>query len=184
MDTLIISYSHTGNNGTIARDLAHATGAEHHELQEIKGRNVFTILLDVVFNRKPQILPLQTNLSRYNTIIFVAPIWFGKVASPLRRVFSNLNGNAGSYAFVSLSAGPGGKKQPVTKELTRRTGKKPQAVINPLISEILPSKPTPTRKQLDEYRISEDDANQIVQHVVRELKIHKNESKCETSRLS
>ena len=54
MKTLVISYSFTGNNGKLANKLAQSIYADYSVLKENNRRTIFTILLDVIFNRTPK----------------------------------------------------------------------------------------------------------------------------------
>lgn len=170
MKTLIISYSFTGNNEKIAKKIAKILGAELCVLEEMKNRNVFTIVLDVLFNRTPLIKEIEKNLGHYENLIFVAPVWFGKIATPLRQLLKELKGKNENYSLVTLSAGADGNKNPnLEKELIKRTGLAPKSVINPLISEILPANPKPSRLQLDAYRVPDTVAEGIAEKVVSML---------------
>ena len=159
MKTLVISYSFTGNNGKLANKLAQSIYADYSVLKENNRRTIFTILLDVIFNRTPKIIELENHINQYEHLIFVAPIWFGKIATPLRALFKELNGKTNNYSLITLSAGYDGKNPNLEKELIKRTGLEPIAVLNPIISEILPSNPKPSRKKLEAYRLSDTAAD-------------------------
>ena len=170
MKTLIISYSFTGNNGKLAKKIAQKLSADFSVIEEKKNRTVLTILLDLLFNRIPSIKEFEKQFELYENLIFVAPVWFGKIATPFRVLFKELNGKIEDYSFVSISAGTNGEKNSnLEKELMQRTGLMPKAVINPFISEILPANPKPSRKQLDAYRLSDTDADDLAKRVLSEL---------------
>lgn len=169
MKTLVVSYSFTGNNARLAEGIARQTGADWTKINEKKQRNVFTIVLDVLFNRTPKIEVPMVSHEAYQRLIFVAPVWLGKVASPLRAVFKRWKGKVPEYAFVSISAGADGKAPQLEPELSRRMGLKPVKVVNPLIHHLLPEEPKPSRKELDAYRLKGDEAETIVREVVNEL---------------
>lgn len=169
MKTLIISYSFTGNNGKLAKKIAQTLNADFSVLEEKKNRTVLTILFDVLFNRTPSVKELEKQFELYENLIFVAPVWFGKIATPLRALFKDLNGKIENYSLITLSAGADGKNPNLKEELIKRTGLVPKIVINPLISEILPANPKPSRKQLDAYRLSDTDADDLVKRLLSEL---------------
>ncbi len=167
MKTLVIYYSFTGNNSKLAQKIAMSINADIKEIKEKKNRTILTILLDVLFNRIPTIKDFDIQFELYENLIFVAPVWFGKIATPLRALFKELNVKIEVYSFVSISAGTNGEKNSnLEKELMQRTGLMPKAVINPLISEILTANPKPSRKQLDAYRLSDTDAHDLVKRVL------------------
>lgn len=170
MKTLVIYHSFTGNNSKLAQEIAMSINADIKEIKEKKNRTILTILLDVLFNRIPTIKDFDIQFELYENLIFVAPVWFGKIATPFRALFKELNGKVVVYSFVSISAGTNGEKNSnLEKELMQRTGLIPKAVVNPLISEILPANPKPSRKQLDAYRLSDTDADDLVKRVLSEL---------------
>ena len=90
MKTLIISYSFTGNNGKLANKIARILDADYTVIKETKNRTLFTILIDLLLNRIPPIKKLEKQFELYTNLIFVAPIWFGKIATPLRALFKEL----------------------------------------------------------------------------------------------
>ncbi len=169
MKTLIISYSFTGNNGKLAQKIAQHLNADFSVLSEKKKRTVFTILFDVLFNRIPSIEETEKQIDQYEHLIFVAPVWFGKIATPLRALFNDLKGKTEKFSLVSLSAGADGKNPNLEKELINRTGLIPRAILNPLISELLPANPKPSRKQLDAFRLSDAEADDLANKVITQL---------------
>ncbi|MEE4197296.1 MAG: NAD(P)H-dependent oxidoreductase [Bacteroidales bacterium] len=169
MKTLVISYSYTGNNEKLAKKIAQQLKAELTILKDMKKRTVFTILFDVLFNRIPRMEKTEKQINDYEHLVFVAPVWFGKIASPLRTSFKQIKGMPKNCSLVTLSAGADGKNQNLENEFIKRTGLKPGAVINPLISELFPDGQKPDRKELDAYRLSEKDAATIVKKIINEL---------------
>jgi len=169
MKTLVISYSHSGNNKKLASGIADALGATHLALNEKGKRTVMKTVLDVILNRTPGYTFQMDQVEHYTKLIFVAPVWLGTVASPFRGLFRDLAGLQKDYAFVSLSAGADGENPGLEKELTRRLGKAPDVVINPLIRDLLPPELNPSRKDLDAYKLNDEDARLIIPAVLKEL---------------
>lgn len=171
MKTLILHYSFTGNNAKLARAISNKLNADCIELKESQKRTIFSILLDVVFNRIPKIQNLDNYIDDYEYIIFIAPIWFGKIGTPLRSVFQKLRNKNISFSLVTLSAGFDGINSASEKEIVKRTGKVPKAIVNPLITELLPAEPIPSRKTLDEYKISQAEAEKIAEKICVNLEL-------------
>lgn len=73
MKTAIISYSLTGNNEKLAKGLAEALSSEHISIQETRKRTIGTIILDMLYNRKPRIQIPEINPEGYDLIIFAGP---------------------------------------------------------------------------------------------------------------
>ena len=162
MYLLIISYSYTGNNALLAKGLAVKLDSDYSELREMKKRNVFTIFLDVVFNRTPKTQQLHKSIKNYDYVIFVAPIWFGKIATPFRHLFKIHKEDLKNYAFISLSAGANGDTPNVEAELQKYIDKKPKALVHLLITDLVPYNQRANRKLLDAYRLNEKDAENLI----------------------
>lgn len=167
--TLVLFYSFTGNNEKLAKRIADYLSADYQAINEINKRNFFTIVLDVVFNRIPHIHKPVKEINQYEHVIFIAPIWLGKIASPLRSVFKLYRENIRSYSFISLSGGADGVNVGIEHELVSRLGKKPVKVDNPLIIDLLPTEPRPTRQQLEDYRLSDVDASKVLGRLEAQL---------------
>lgn len=161
MKKLIISYSFSGNNALLAKNLAEKASADYTEIREFRKRNVFTIVLDTVLNRTPKIHPLQTSFEDYDHIVFVAPIWFGKIASPFRQVFRQCRDQLTRYSFISVSGGANGTRPRVEKELKHLLGEAPISLYQSLISDLLPESQRGNQRVLNGYRLSSDEASYI-----------------------
>jgi hypothetical protein len=151
MKTIIVSYSLTGNNDALAAAAAQALAADHIRITGPKQRKTGVILLDRMFGRTPRTQPSPEVLSGYERILFVAPVWMGIAASPLRACLAYLKKHPKTYAFASISGGALGVN---TKLLEKRTGLKPAAVIDQHIAALLPQEAKPTTKDTSGYRIN------------------------------
>lgn len=170
MKVIIISYSFTGNNDALAADIAKALFAEHIKISELKPRNTWTILLDVIFNRTPSVNPPANGFENNDLIIFFAPVWMGHIATPLRSYFKYLKNKSSKYVFVSISGGADGPNTSVASELNKRVGREPVALINMYIADLLPPNPKPTRKDTTAYRLNETDIKNLTNTVVKSLR--------------
>lgn len=83
MKTIIVYYSYSGNNDSLAKELRLRFGCDIVKLEERKRRTGFTIFLDLLFKREPEIVDPNIYLDEYKTVIFIAPIWDSKIATPL-----------------------------------------------------------------------------------------------------
>jgi len=143
--------------------------ADYIELKERRKRRVLTILLDMVFNRTPKINDIRKQLENYDYLLLVAPVWFGKIGTPLRTVFQTIKNTNKQISLTTLSAGADGINPNLEKEIIKRAGIKPKTVINLLISDLLPKNPKPNFKVLDNYKISEIKADTIVDKIINQL---------------
>jgi flavodoxin len=170
MKTLVISYSLTGNNKDLAASVAATLGAEHVRITEPKPRKMGKIVLDVAFNRTPEIIMPVEKIDAYDWVIFVGPVWMGQIASPFRACFRQFSQKIGKYAFVSICGGADGPNPKLADELEERLGKEPVCLLDLHIADLLPSEPTPTRKDTMGYRITESDVKHLTDTTVATLR--------------
>jgi flavodoxin len=166
MKIAIVSYSMTGNNEALAAGIAGIFSAEHIKIREPKVRKPGRIFGDILFNRTPTVLPEPETLAAYDMVLFAGPVWMGQIATPLRPYLSFLKKNPRKYAFISISGGALGPNQKLARELEKRTGRKPDAVIDKHIADLLPPDPKPTMKDTSGYRITGVDIKRLTGTVV------------------
>lgn len=164
MATLIVSYSLSGNNDAFASGLSGRLGAERFRIEEPRHRGMWGIAADVLFNRTPRAtLPGLGGISKDDFVLFIGPVWMGKVASPFRACFDALKATPARYGFASVSGGADGpgSNSGLAAELERRLGKAPAFVLDLHIADLLPPSPRPTRKVTSAYRISPGEAEAL-----------------------
>ncbi len=123
MKTLIIYYSHTGNNAVLAERVADSINADTFRLTESRARTVKTIIIDMVFRRKAPLQAIPETVGMYDLVIFMGPIWMFHLCSPLRTCMKRIKPHPGRYGFISLSGGALGPNAPVIGQLKRLLGK-------------------------------------------------------------
>lgn len=170
MNTTVISYSMTGNNNTLATSIAKELKAEQIRVTESKKMSYFKIGIDMLLNRTPKVIVDLSGVDKNDLVILVAPVWMGQIASPLRKPIKDLKGKIDRYAFVSISGGADGPNPKLAKELKKRLGKDPEAVIDLHIADLLPSDPKPTRQDTSDYRLNEQDAEKLIIRILMDLK--------------
>ena len=161
MKIAIVSYSLTGNNEYLAKTLAASLSATHLTLQTKKPVNYGTIAADLIFQRKPAVGLLEHELTSYDLILFVAPVWMGQVAFPLRRCLDWIKTDTRPYGFLSISGGAMGDNPKLEAELSRRTGRKPAFVLDQHIAQLLPGDTPPTSKETSAYQLTPSDCARI-----------------------
>lgn len=169
MKTLVISYSVTGNNEALASGIANEFAAEHIRITEKRPRKNGTIFADLIFKRVPKVQPEPGDMKGYDLILFVGPVWIGETATPLRPYIGRLKSNACKYAFVSLSGGADGPNKRLAAELEKRTGRKPDALVDMHIAGLLPIE-KPTRKDTGVYRINNADLKKLTSIAVKTVR--------------
>ncbi len=170
MRVAVISYSLTGNNSALASAVAKVLSAEHIEISEKKPRKMGAIMLDMIFNRTPPVQPFPIELEKYERILFIAPVWMGKVASPLRAYLQHLKAHPQPYAFASISGGALNTNPDLAGDLEKRTGAKPITFIDLHIVDLLPSEPKPAMKDTSAYRLSESEISKLTGVIAASVK--------------
>jgi hypothetical protein len=170
MKTVVISYSMTGNNEALAKQLSEALGADHLRIVARKPRTMASAVLDLIFRRKPPVEPLSEDVGLYELAIFVGPVWAGQVASPFRACFDAVAPRIRSYAFVSISGGAVGPNPRLAGELKARLSKEAAAVVDLHIADLLPQDPPPKAKDTSAYRLDEAGAKALADSAIAALR--------------
>lgn len=153
MKTIIVYYSNTNNNEVLAHDLQKKLSCDILKIEEVSKRTGFRILLDLLFNRTPRINDHGIPLELYSNFIFVAPIWAGKIASPLRSFLLKEKEHVKSYSFISLCGGVEGQVDKIKKELKTILQYDPKLVKELWINHLLPAEKMNTVKYTSGYRV-------------------------------
>lgn len=169
MKTTVISYSYTGNNEALASSIANALSAKHLKISESKTRSRSTIYMDLIFNRTPGVNPPPESLGDSDLVLFMAPVWMGQIATPLRAYFKHFKTKPGLYAFISISGGADGENPKLATELKKRIGKDPLIVLDFHIADLLPKIPKPKREDTSTYHLTEGDLKFLTGEAIRLL---------------
>lgn len=170
MGLTIIYYSLTGNNKALAISVAREFSAELVEIMEEKSRKTGKILLDVIFNRTPKVNPSPAVLEKSGSILFIAPVWMGKAASPLRSYLKYLKKHPRSYAFASISGGALNTNPKLQEDLAKWVGANPSALVDLHIADFLPQNPKPTMKDTSAYHLGSAEAEKLASSVAAALR--------------
>jgi multimeric flavodoxin WrbA len=170
MSIAVVYYSLTGNNKTLAVAAAKELSAELIEISEKGSRKTGTILLDMILNRTPRVQPLPSDLEKYEHLLFIAPVWMGKAASPLRAYLKHLKGRPQPYAFASISGGALNTNPGLAGNLEKMAGAKPAALVDLHISDLLPHEPKPTMKDTSSYRLNDAEAVKLAGAIAASVK--------------
>lgn len=152
MKTLIVYYSFTQNNEALARIIQTRLDCEMLKIETVKRRSTFSIFLDAAFGRKPAIFPHNLNMN-YDQFVFIAPIWMGKIAGPLKTFLLKEKNNIKCYSFISVCGGLTRQKEKIEDELASIVGRRPQTVCELWISEIVGEHVTKNAKNISAYKI-------------------------------
>lgn len=170
MSIAVVSYSMTGNNEALASGLAKAISAEHIRITEPKKRNYGTITLDIVLNRTPSTLPAPQTLDKYDGIIFVAPVWMGQPAFPLRSYLNHLKKKPHKYGFASISGGSLNPNPHLGDNIIKRTGIAPSVLAVMYIADLLPKGIKIGPKAVEAYRLTDSDKDMLTAKAADEIR--------------
>ena len=130
MKTLIVYYSYMQDNESIAKELQQQLGgADILKIEEMESRTAFTVFLDNLFNRTPNIKENKIPFSIYDNFIFVGPIWAGKIASPIKTFMFQKSNLIKRYSFISVySELISNQKKKITEQLRKLLKRDPEIV--------------------------------------------------------
>ena len=172
MKILVIYFSYSGNNRLLTEYLGKRIGGDICPIVEEKRRTFLTIILDMMFNREPNIKNLEYPISNYDHIILAAPIWDLKLAHPMKSLVRREKADLVNYSFISLCGYKRpGQKESITKSLTDLTGHPPKAVFELNISELFPAEKRNDIKTVSRYRATNDDLNTYESQINEFLKL-------------
>lgn len=107
MKALILYYSFEGNTKKVAEYLSKEIGADIEEIKpvnEIKSKGFSKFIWggsQVVMGKKPEILPLKSDISSYDIIFIGSPIWAGTYAPPVKTfVEDQIRGKKIAYFYT------------------------------------------------------------------------------------
>lgn len=106
------------------------------------------IFISLVFKKKVKLQEYKIDLSAYEKIIFVSPVWFGTVPFPLQAFLKKEKENVKNYLFLSLCLG--GQTTGLEKSLTKIIGKIPIDVVKLSLKNFVNSKKPLSSEKLTE----------------------------------
>lgn len=164
MKTLIIYYSFSGNNECLALDLQKRLNCDIQKIIELKPRKSIDILLDLIFKRKSKIEKSNFDLRQYDRLILIAPIWAGKIATPLRAFIELEQANFKEYLFITVCAGSDGQEVKIIDELVRLIQKKPKIVMHLKTNDLLSSERKPKSEHVFFVKLINSKTNLLSNH--------------------
>ena len=116
MKRLVVYYSLSGNTEEAAKKIAEKLGAELLKLETLKPmpkRFAAQIIVgggQVMFHHVPELKPLEKNVSVYDEIVLVSPIWNSKGVPAINAFLQDESAAEQVTALFFLSAGGDTKK--------------------------------------------------------------------------
>ncbi len=157
MNTLIVYYSFTRNNALLAEQLQLRLCADILKIKTLKRRTSFSIFLDLLFKRKPAIQKHELSLQNYDQVVFIAPIWAGKIATPLVTFLNEEKYNIHRYSFITLCGGGTGQLEKIEQQLRGVLSLEPHMVTELWISDLFDSSKKKTVTDVSRYKIQPGD---------------------------
>ena len=157
MKTLLIYYSFSGNNEIIAEELQNKLECDLYKIKELKRRTKFSIILDIMFNRGTRIQQPELNLQQYDHIILMAPIWTGKLATPMRAFLELERDFIKEYSFITVCGGALGGNKKIAGELSGLLSSEPVSLLELKVNDLLPDDQKGKIKYTTGYRLQEQD---------------------------
>lgn len=174
MKTIIAYYSYSNNNEILAKYLQQKLSCDILKIEEKGKRWGISIFLDLVFQRIPRLKEHGVSLDFYDHFIFIAPIWAGKIASPLRSFLMKEKSHIRSFSFITVCGGGEGQLDKISKELKKLLGIDARLVKELWINNLLSSDKRNTIKYTTRYRIGPKDLKEFrneIDELVRAIEL-------------
>lgn len=124
MKTLVIFYSYTGHTEKLAQSIAAKESADIIEIKDTVRPGTFaayTIGCVKALRMKPSdIEPIEADLSVYEKIILMSPVWAGNIAPPVIRAFEMLPAGRALEVIAVSASGKSRAKDDVCALLNSR----------------------------------------------------------------
>lgn len=169
MRIAVVSYSLTGNNDTLASNVAKALSVEHIRITEPKKRSYGTITADLLFRRTPKVFPEPHVLDQYDGLIFIAPVWMGQPAFPLRAYLKFLKAHPHKYGFVTISGGSLNPNPQLRNNIIKLAGNAPLAFVDMYIADLISKDTKIDPKSVENYQLTGGDIESLMAKAVREI---------------
>ena len=155
--TLIVYYSFTGNNEALAFQLQDRLACDILRIEEKKKRWGISILFDLIFKRRPRLEKYNIDWPAYENFIFIAPIWAGKIGTPMLTFLQQERSNIHDYSFITLCGGAAGQKEKIEDFLVSTQKLRPLAVEELWVNDLLKPEEREQIKYTTGYRVKDDD---------------------------
>lgn len=101
---IILSYSNTGNNAFIAKKLADKLCCETEEIIP-KAQSTLWLILKSLLKLPAKLKPLQHDISQYENVILMGPIWMGTLVAPIRGYVKQYIDQTKKLSFITTCGG-------------------------------------------------------------------------------
>ena len=157
MNSVIVYYSHRGNNRYLSERIREEMGSDMVEVLEQKKSSSVGLFGYVVLRKKAKLRKTRIDISKYDHVIFAAPIWASGIAMPLVEYIKKEKGNISSYSFATLCLGTPNVEQKAKLQISKLIGIEPVATTALKYNDVLPEKQKNTIKASNNYMINDTD---------------------------
>jgi len=127
MKNLIVYYSLTGTNETVAMKLREMINCEVEKIVELVNRHGFIMFFkngfDSLMKKTTKIEPIKSGLKSFERIIFLTPVWAGNLPPAARTFLMENKDKLQSLVFIS-ACGIGEKNEKLFLNMEGITNKK------------------------------------------------------------
>lgn len=152
----IVYYSLHGTNEKIARQLAGELDLPLFRIEDVSARRGFFNFMrsgyESTFRRCPPIKPMADFQPDDGPMIILAPVWAGKICSPLRTFCTANAGKIGSFALVLTRSDPENKYEAMKDEVEKITGGECRLFASYCAKTVSPADVAGLREQLEKLK--------------------------------
>lgn len=170
MNIAVVVYSLTGNNAKLAHSLARALNVPCIEIQPKRPVKGGTIFWNLISGSAPKSAPKPASLAGYDKVVFVAPIWMGMAAFPLRPYLRAAGKLKKPYAFLTIDGASEGGNPGLEKNLAKRAGSAPAFFLPQHIRSLLSANAAQESDASKPYLLTEADGDSLAEIAVTALK--------------
>ena len=167
MNIAVVVYSLTGNNAKLARTVSNSLGAAYIEIlpeHPVKGGTIF---FNLIFGNAPKSAPEPMSLAGYDKLVFVAPVWMGMAAFPLRPYLCAVGKSKKPYAFLTICGGSEDGDPMLKKDLQKRAGSAPAFFLSQHLRSLLSVNPAPEHDSSSPNLLTEADGDLLAEIAVQ-----------------
>jgi len=169
MKSIVVFYSNRGNNKYLSENIKKRTGSDIFEILEVKKSSSLSLFMYIILKKKAKLQETNIDLSKYDHVIFIAPIWASGIAIPLLNFIEKEKGKIKSYSFATLCLGTPRVEEKAAKQISTLIGKDPVAITALKYNDVLPENEKNTIKASNNYMISDTDYEAFTVQVGRFL---------------
>lgn len=170
MKLAVVYYSLSGNNERFARDVSQALDAPSIEIKPRKPVKNSTIFWNLVSGSAPKCAPEPRTLANCDKLLFIAPVWMGMVAFPLRPYLRAARELNKPFAFLTIDGGSEKGNPTLERDLLKRAGCEPEFMLEQQIYTLIPPDKAADYSASNPYRITDADERSLVETAIFTLK--------------